>query len=338
MLTSCSESVPAQVVAGHVSFSPPGAAERAASPDGGRHDRLWVTNFAGNNVAAYPMSGGKPVVAISQTNPAAVAFGNFGRVFVATAGAQGVVKIYGTHHGNPKGEITDGVSNPSALATNRFFLFVANSTASGSYVNAYRQHDLKLVRTFARSAAPITNLAVDDRNELYVATLTSVGVYSGTGRLLRTLGKGMTCAGALAFDQSDNLYVANYVSGAPNCKGDITIYQYGFTRLTGRITKGLAGPVAMTFENTQSLWVANNLNDTVSEYGESSRDPFRIISTGVKKPTGVAISILGELFVASAGSGEGWISVYKAGQMTPGRKITDGIDDPRAIELVGLAQ
>lgn len=301
---------------------------------GGRHEWLYTLNMGGNDVTAYHNRGSKVVVTIPQAAPAAMTFGEFGRIFIATDGAPGFVGVYGMRHGDAKGKITDGIDGPMALVTAGAFLFVGNSNASGSYVSAYRQRDLQRQRFFDRTTGPITGLAVDSRGDVYVANMSVVRVFTQTGKLVRTVSKGITCAGAMIFDSGGQLYVANYVNGAPHCRSNITVYDVGTNKLRRIFSQGLAGPVAMTFEDTQELWVANSLNNTVAAYSESGKGPDRIISKGISSPTGVAITIFGTLFVSSAGSGTGWISVYDPGDTAPFRTITDGVNDPIGLELI----
>lgn len=323
----------AAILAGCGGAQPPTMAhsdQALARPQLGRHYWLYVVNKAGNTVTAYHWRGSKAILSIKQLSPSAIAFGDRGRIFVATDTQPGSVGVYGMRHGESKGTITKGIDGPKVLVADRAFLFVANSSSSGSYVSAYRQRDLTLLRTFDKTTDGITAMATDNQGYLYVASTKYIRVYTRIGKLLRTITKGITCPGSLAFDNSDYLYVANYIAGATNCSGKITVYEFGFTRLIRVISKGLAGPVAMTFEGTNELWVANNLNNTVTAYSQRQAPDF-VFSTGISAPTGVAI--LYYLYVSSNGSGNGWLTVYKVPQKSPLKTITDKIDGPVAIEL-----
>ena len=76
----------------------------------------------------------------------------------------------------------------------------------------------------------------------------SVTVYAPGGkRVLRKITAGISFPFALAFDGSDNLYVADYPDCADCTNSSVTVCAWGSTSVLRTITAGINSPIALAF-------------------------------------------------------------------------------------------
>jgi hypothetical protein len=102
-------------------------------------------------------------------------------------------------------------------------------------------------------------------------------------------------------------------------------------------------PARSTYRATEPLLyvvdVGPSPND-VKVYRARAEDPGPMadITTGIYFPTGDCLDGSGTLYVANEpASGPGWVSVYRKGEVSPSRMITEGIDSPAfcAVDALG---
>ncbi len=134
----------------------------------------------------------------------------------------GSVTIYSTQ-GKYLGKITDLVACPHHIAVDSSGnVYVvgqcppASSSSSGFYnyyVTVYSGTTDKLIRTVTDGIGGAGHIALDGKDNLYVANdeYNDITVYkAGTTKLLRTISDGASYApGPMGFDQSDNVFVTN---------------------------------------------------------------------------------------------------------------------------------
>jgi DNA-binding beta-propeller fold protein YncE len=212
-------------------------------------------------------------------------------------------------------------------------LYASNGAFDRGRISVYAAGTTKLLRQIRNIANPYA-LAVDGHGYLYVATLgAGVLVYGPGGtQIIHVIRKGAKGCSALGFDRAGNLYVANEWSGT------VTVYAPGKTpgypKLVHTI-EGLHHPLALAFGPSGNLFVASH--ESVYVFKAGSLALLRTI-TGVTSAEAIAIDSIGRLYVSSdpftrQGYQPGWVTVYPAGGTKPLRKITQGIDVPRAVAL-----
>ncbi|MGA8532891.1 MAG: hypothetical protein WB615_02145 [Candidatus Tumulicola sp.] len=210
-------------------------------------------------------------------------------------------------------------------------LYASNGAFDNGQISVYAAGTSKLLRRIRNITDPYA-LVVDAQAYLYVATFgAGVLVYGPGGtQTVHVIRKGTKGCSALAFDRARNLYVAN------EWNGTVTVYAPGKTpghpKLVHKIV-GLHQPLALAFGPSGNLFVANHKSVYVFKAG--SLELLRTI-TGITSAAAIAIDSIGRLYVSSdpftrEGYQPGWVTVYSAGGTKPLRKITEGIDVPRAV-------
>jgi hypothetical protein len=160
---------------------------------------------------------------------------------------------------------------------------------------------------------------------------TYIAVYApGRATPVRTIVRGITSPGSLAFDSSGNLYVSN---GDLPGEVAILVYKPGASSPFRRITEGLTGGVgALIFDHRGNLYTDSYY---VLEYPRDGVTPMRTIRDGVNAPNDIALDGAGNLYVANGNTPS--VTVYAPGKTTPFRTTTDGATYPLvpALDPVG---
>ncbi len=212
-------------------------------------------------------------------------------------------------------------------------LYASNGGFDNGQISVYAAGTTKLLRRIRNIADPYA-LVVDRQGYLYVATFgAGVLVYRPGGtQILHVIRNGVKGSSALAVDRAGNLYVANAWAGT------VTVYAPGKTpgypTLVHKV-EAVPHPIALAFGPSGDLFVASHRSVHVFKAG--SLKLLRTI-TGIASADAIAIDSIGRLYVSSdpftrQGYQPGWVTVYPAGGTKPIRKITDGIDVPRAVVI-----
>lgn len=239
-------------------------------------------------------------------------------------------------------------------------------------VRVYVKGGPKLLRIIETvPPTPPVALAVDSAGNLFVANQYpgSVNVYAGSsGKLLRSISKGVGYPEALAFDASGNLYVADFVGStggpvvtvyAPNknvplrtihtgnapkalafdgsgnlyvaTDRAVEVYSKGSAKLLRKISNGVRNAYGLAFDSAGNLYVANHTKDTVTVYAKGSAKLLRTISAGVASPWTLAFDGSGNLYVANWAFDSGTITVYAPNSTKVLRTISNGVRQPQAL-------
>jgi NHL repeat len=129
--------------------------------------------------------------------------------------------------------------------------------------------------------------------------------------------------GWMAHDANPN-HAWLYVTGAHS--NEVGIYDLNkptFPQI-GDITEGLSGPQIQTVDSQGTLYVPNYYSGAVTIYPAASTVPSLTLSNGLYDPTGVAVDVNGDVYVANRGPSPS-IQVYAQGQTTPYKTITGSL-------------
>jgi hypothetical protein len=167
--------------------------------------------------------------------------------------------------------------------------------------------------------------------ELYVAAASGVMVFAMVNNALvvqRTIKNSINGPVALAFDSSNDLFVAN-------SNDTVTEYDEG-SKSPGApintISNGIKGPTAVGLDAHDNLWVANNTSGALTEYAPGSKSPSQTISAAINAPVAMAFNAAGTtVSVANANS----VASYDVITGNRGRTITAGINAPTALSYDG---
>ncbi|HEY1976290.1 MAG TPA: SMP-30/gluconolactonase/LRE family protein [Candidatus Baltobacteraceae bacterium] len=230
------------------------------------------------------------------------------------------------------------------------YLYVANN--GGNSVTVYSDSAGKLARTYSVGVNRPTALALDAASNLYVAnaccrgssapssTYGSVTVYSSSSAALkRTITDGVWLPRSLAFDTSNDLYVAGaagvavYAPGKSTVSRNLNIYPYGSDL-----------PRALAFDPSGNLYVAAFPGDaydsggsSIAIYAPGATSANSIIFDGLRFPNDLAFDSAGNLYVGNdprannPKSTIGNVVVYPPGATAPSQTITNGIGAAAAL-------
>jgi sugar lactone lactonase YvrE len=288
---------------------------------------LYVGNAS--TITVYGLTSPSVVRTISKVSPTSIVFDKTGTMYVANSvgGTQGSVSIYAPQATKPALVITDDVHYPNSLVVNdkgRLFvsdyyskdyayapgkttplyaisgllfsvalalddsgnLYVAQNQGpyggGGGRVQVFAQSNGAFKYTIKGTIEEPEAIALDASGNLFVANDGFVTAYQkGTDTLMRTLKGGLKAPHAMAFDKSGQLYVADDAGNA------VFVYSTKGTKPVLTITKGVKAPVALAFDAAGNLYVANATN--VTEYAPGTASPVRTFSSGVTRPTTIAV-------------------------------------------------
>ena len=175
-------------------------------------------------------------------------------------------------------------------------------------------------------------LAADHRGNIYVVNgyhrIEAYAPFTGSGshKLLRTITRGLNGPSAIAFDASDDMYVANYPGTGHN--GNAVVYPRDSLKPSLRIYRGILLPLAIAADANGTVYVANDPQSWhghdgwVSVYAAGSDKIERHVRTGVNAPLALTLDSAGNLYTGNAYGGE--VSVHSPGGERLLRKIHNG--------------
>jgi sugar lactone lactonase YvrE len=221
-------------------------------------------------------------------------------------------------------------------------LYVANYQSGGTgYLVTYKPDSGKVLRTLSSGINYPEVTRADATGIVYVAndiTNNHVAVVTGHGaRLQRTI-NGTANVTAFAFDQRDNVYIANPPVNA------VMVYSRAGKNLLHTITQRVEYPLDAVIGPDGDLYVANcgksctghhsGSNGTITVYALPGGKLVRTISLGVAYPRAIAFDNLGNLYVANKGPHPpGSVTEYPPNATAPSASITDGVDNPSALAI-----
>jgi len=294
----------------------------------GAGQHLYVVNAS--TVTAYDFNRASPIRTISNASPTAIAFGQQGEIYVASAvgGKQGSVSVYAPGASSPSYRIVDGIHFPNSLAVDGG----GNLFVSNYYGTDYAYGPGKKTPTYTMDNLFSVALAFDGAGNLYVAQ--NQGPYGGGGGrvqvhgpvseklpLLYTITSRIEEPEAIAIDVSNNLYVAN--------DGDVTEYASGAASVVREISRGLKSPHALAIDKSGRLYVADDVEGAIRVYLPGATTSAKSITKGVRQPVAMAFDAAGNLFVANESS----VTVYAADTLALVRTFTRGINRPRTLAI-----
>jgi sugar lactone lactonase YvrE len=340
LLTACS--VPAVPTAAQsVAWNPPTAP--AAGPIRSRLS-LYVASAGANQIVVFAPGAFAPLRTISKglSRPMALAFDAAGNLY---AGNTNSVTVYGRHSSKLVRRIDlsgNGGCLVYALAFDRGgFLYVACvSPGSGpGFVAIYRPGATRRFATITDRISQPVDVGVNGRGQIFVANASPasgqsgwISVYSPRGtHARRVIDDGFSPTEVpwrLAFDRSDNLYVAN--------THDVTVYAPGESRVERTINRGVSFPHALAFDAAGSLYVANctsacSRRGSVTVFAAGKSRPTRRITHGIHTPVGLVVDSSGNLYVANRTGYD--VSVYSQGHSLPLGSLSPDGESPSAIAL-----
>jgi hypothetical protein len=356
VLASCSVSgyvVPAAhdqalTVAARARLSGSLTSEPAASADA-KGEYLYVGNGGKAGVPAtitvYAPGSSKSIRTIaSPEGSSPLAFDRSGNLYVGLGCS---ISVYGPKDVTPKRTITDGLSNVTFLAFDRFdTLYVSNlgeefsCNLRGSLTEYPRGSSIPTLTIPESGNYYPVNVAFDSYDNAYVATVERtrsggfVAVYArGTiapSRRIRDA-KGGTPID-VAVDRSNRIYV-----GYDSHPSEIEIYHLRATMPQRTIVLS-STLIAFAIASDGTLYALEFLpgpsaRGFVDVYAPGKTQPERRIIQDIQSPNAIALDKSGNLYVANAGNQRGSVTEYPPGGITPIRKITDEIINPVALVL-----
>jgi len=279
-----------------------------------RRDNLYYADWVHQTVQVFAPGGSAPAYTIGWglNSPVALAFDAARNLYVLNNGVFQTgygapsVTVYAPGRRVPSRTIRRGLFNPQAFAFDSAGnLYVANCPMCQGYYSG---------------AAAAGNIAVYP---------------PGAVKPSRIITDGIAGPNSIAFDGSDNLYVANQGAYSFNyCNlgagSSVTVYAPGGASPTRTITNGIDGPCVLLVDAAGTLYVANAKGtEGVSVYAPGQSAPELTITNGIAgRPIGLAFDRTGNLYVLSTE-----LSVYAPGSGTPSRTITSGMNQPGAFAV-----
>lgn len=224
--------------------------------------------------------------------------------------------------------IRTGLNQVYDMTLDRFgTLYVANGFPAPGSVTVYEPGSVTPVRTITAAIKyPPVAISVDPDGDLYVGQDANGGasritVYNRNGALVRTIRDGVIAPYDLIFDNTENLYVANFATST-RLGNNIQVYPPGAVTPIRTIAAGINGPFRMAF-NAGKLFVANRIGNSVTVYRSASTTSLYTITDGISQPEDLTFDAAGALYVSNLAQtlDDGWVSVYAPGAIQPSAKM-----------------
>jgi DNA-binding beta-propeller fold protein YncE len=288
---------------------------------------LLVACGSSSGLSPSMPTSGRAIIAQPVAGSASLPASSFGHLYVANAAS---VTVYAPN----KTSVLRTISNvtPYALAFDGAGnLYVANEPSGGQAdVVVYAHGSNSVLRTISTGVRTPHTLAVDAAGYLYVANgYVNVSIYEPGGvspvRFIKCF-----YPASLAFNASDDVFVALAPGPYGGHKASVTVYTPGGKKTFRQISDGVSDPVALAIGTSGYLYVANYSNNVVDVYAPGSTKVLRTISQEISGPVAVALNA-GYLYVANFVSST--VSVYAPGSQSPIRIIRDGVKHPVALAI-----
>jgi DNA-binding beta-propeller fold protein YncE len=253
-----------------------------------KHGRLFVANYAANNVPVYANRGAKLVRTISErmTRPDDVRVNTEGTVFVRMK--RDVIAYPAT--GRASYRMWGG---PIALDHNDNLYIGRDST-----ISVYAPGSKKASRKISSDITHVYAMGFDSQNNLYVADwdVPESGLCdsrveefaAGTDILLGTISSGVCAPLAFAFDSMNNIYVANS-NGNEGVGNSVTVYASGSFTLLRTLTANISEPTDLAIDKSDRLYVASPPINSVAVYQSGAATPSLVLKKGLSFPSHLVV-------------------------------------------------
>jgi hypothetical protein len=307
----------------------------------GAHGSVYVaSNGSPSSVSVFPVGASNPSRSIIEgvDDPAALAL-NKSRLIVANGrtndshGAGNDVSIFS--HGGEKliKTITKGIAKPHRIITDSSGnIYVANRRDVVVYAPG-KSNPMRRIKILGP-----TSIALNVLGDLFIGTPSKVLVYQpSSNKPILTITQGISNAGAIAFDSSQNVYVANVdASGPSGGVGTVTVYSAGTSSLLYTISDGIVEPYALEFDSSGNLYVANsaplnNQGNDITVYAPGTSSVLRSITNDVNNPVALAFDSSGDLYVVNREGNN--VTVYAPGGNSALRTLSKGLASPSSITV-----
>ncbi|MDQ3199213.1 MAG: hypothetical protein M3Q46_08530, partial [Verrucomicrobiota bacterium] len=266
---------------------------------------IFVTNFKGNSVQLFSLTGSGLGVFCTPAQPTGVAVDQTGNLFVASDASPYSIQKY-LPDGSGSVFVSSGLKGPHALAFDQNGnLYVANSV--NDTIQRFAPDGTGTL--FADAADGLvhpTDLVFDTAGNLFVTN--AFGGPQGTGSVSKIAPDGtaavfaetgFSTAYGLAIDSAGNIYVSSFTGNTVKKFADDGIDLGVF------LSAPLKGPHGMVFDSDGNLYVANNSTNTIEKFssagvylgtfGSTGSGPhFFALSTQIPAPTPAPPSITGQ--------------------------------------------
>jgi sugar lactone lactonase YvrE len=227
-----------------------------------RKGNLWIANWQGSNVLAYPPGATSPSITLNDSGYCAadVAVGPNGKVYVANAevcpgsSGSGNIVIYAKGSTTPQKTLADpSFGNPTGIAVDAHRnIFVTNNKAGNAIVGEFKAGSNGSYTYATLVSAPnsvLEGIVIDKAGNLIVAnaffpTLPGVNVYSPPNwDLTNQFGESGAFLVGLAFVRDESKIFVTDLEG----NGGPAVYEYAYPtgKQLAEITAGLNGPVGV---------------------------------------------------------------------------------------------
>lgn len=153
----------------------------------------------------------------------------------------------------------------------------------------------KYLESIRYGSAPVAKVLPDVGGKRYAVGDFGSGateVLNGSYQLIQTITNGMNGPDGDWYDQSGNLYVANYAGI------DVQEYAPGGSSPSFTYSAGLSDPINVTTDESGNVYVVDYLGDFVNEYAQGSNTVINTCSIA-GNPEGIAVGEHGKVFVAA---------------------------------------
>ncbi len=196
-----------------------------ANPETGGHGDVYVSQFAGTPVRAYPLNNkkdGSPVCSLPGQSVNGIATDQAGDLWVpnGTGGGQGYTQEFAPNCGAPMLEIADPNGQPADASFDSkhdvYILNIFDASGQPGSVNVYNAKGTLLRALTDSTFSELIGIATDSRDDVFVSNRDSLGnatvVEFPGGEMPGTLLSSITLGlpGAPQFDRADNLIITDW--------------------------------------------------------------------------------------------------------------------------------
>lgn len=178
--------------------------------------------------------------------------------------------------------------------------------------------------------------AIDAADNLWVTSAFNSRVLEykpGATKPSTVITNGVTDPHGIAFDQSGNMYVSNYLG---NYESSVAVFAPGHKSPSRTITDGLTTAAGIAVDAKGTLYVANEDGCNVEEYLPGEDQPYQEITDDIDGPTGLTMGKNGWLYVTNTGNqtcqdNGPWpvILEFSPGSLKPShREVSEGLHAP----------